>query len=102
MVQSREPLLDCRGDGPEDEDEGQVGPSHEGPTQHARLLVKPLDITSNRVEELVGPGDGQELLPPAGGHVRDIETKDKGERDEIKECIEVFDYAFKQPETDCG
>ena len=54
------------------------------------------------MEELVRPGDGEELLPPTRGHVRDVETKDEGERDEIKECIEVFDYAFKQPETDSG
>ena len=47
--------------------------------------------------ELVGPGDGQELLPPAGRHEGDVEAKHKGERDECEESIKVLDNAFKEP-----
>ena len=51
------------------------------------------------MEQFVWPGKGQELLPPSGSHIRDIKTKNEGEGNEIEECIEVFHYAFKQPET---
>ena len=49
------------------------------------------------MKELVRPGDGEELLPPSGGDVGDVEPEDEGEGNETEECIEVFDYAFKQP-----
>ena len=49
------------------------------------------------MEELVRPGDCQELLPPSRGNVGDVETEDEGQGNKTEECIEVFDYAFKQP-----
>ena len=55
------------------------------------------DVAGNSVEELVRPGDCQELLPPSRGNVGDIETEDEGQGNKTEECIEVFDYAFKQP-----
>ena len=55
------------------------------------------DVAGNGVEELVRPGDCQELLPPSGGNEGDVETEDEGQGNKTEECIEVFDYAFKQP-----
>ena len=57
------------------------------------------DVAGNGVEELVRPGDRQELLPPSGGNEGDVESKDEGEGNETEKCIEVFHYAFKQPEN---
>ena len=86
------------------------------PPEHPGLLVPAGDVEGDGVEALVGPGDGQELLPPPRGHVpehriqyyynrtqychvRDVEAEHEGQRDEVEECIEVFHYAFKQPVT---
>ena len=54
------------------------------------------------MEEFVWPGNGEELLPPSGSNVGDVEAEYEGEGDQTEECIEVFDYAFKQPETTFG
>jgi len=48
------------------------------------------------MEKLIRPRNGKKLLPPATSNISNVETKDEGERDHIKECIEVFDYALKQ------
>ena len=45
---------------------------------------------------LVGPWDGEELLPPPGSDVRDVETQDEGERNQIQECIEIFHHHLEQ------
>ena len=47
------------------------------------------------MEELVRPGDGQELLPPAVGHIGHKEAEDEGEGDDGQEGIKVFYYTFK-------
>ena len=99
MVQSWEPLLDSGGDGPEHEDEGQVHPPHEGASQHSGIFIKTRDITCNGVKRFVWPRNCKELLPPTTSNICNIETKDKGEWNHVKECIEVFDYTFKQPEN---
>ena len=44
MIEGREPLLDGRRDGPEDEDEGQVHVPHQVPAQHPTLLVEAVDV----------------------------------------------------------
>ena len=49
------------------------------------------------MEQFVRPRNSQELLPPSGSDVRDIETKDEGEGNKIEECIEVSHYAFEEP-----
>ena len=100
MVQSGEPLLDGGGDGPQDEDQGQVHPPEEGAPQHASLLVKAWYKAGDGVVGFVRPRNCEKLLPPSSSHIRHVETKDEGEGNHVKECIEVFDYAFKQPETE--
>ena len=47
---------------------------------------------------LIRPWNGQELLPPSWGHIRDIETKNKGERNKVQEGIKIFYNALKKPE----
>ena len=83
MVHGGESLLHCGGDGPEHEDEGKVHPAEERPPKHPRVLVPAGDVEGDGVEALVGPGDGQELLPPPRGHVRDVETQNEGERNHV-------------------
>ena len=84
MVQGGEPLLHRRGDGPQHQDEGEVHPPHQGSPEHPGLLVEARNVTSDGVEEFVWPGNGQELLPPSRGHVGDVETKNKGERNHVE------------------
>ena len=48
--------------------------------------------------ELVRPGDCQELLPPTRGNERDVEPKDKGERDEGEKGVEISHNALEKPE----
>jgi len=50
MIEGGEPLLDGRGDGPEDEDEGQVHVSHQVPAKHPTLLVEAVHVARDRVE----------------------------------------------------
>ena len=99
MVEGREALFDRGGDGAQDEYHRQVHPAHQTSAQHSRLLVKAGNVTSNGVKCFVGPRNREELLPPPGGDIRDIEAKDEGERNLVEECIEVLDDAFKKPET---
>ena len=91
MVQCGEPLLDGGGDGPQHEDEGQVHPPHQGSSQHPRLLVKARNVAGDGMEKFIRPGDGQELLPPSGGHIGDVETEDEGQGDHVEEGVEVLD-----------
>ena len=99
MFECGEPLFHCRRDGPQYEDQSHVHPPQQGSSQDARLLVVAGDVAGDGVEALVGPGDGQKLLPPPRGHVRHVETQDEGEGNEVEECIEVFHNALKQSET---
>ena len=43
------------------------------------------------MEKFVWPRDGQELLPPSGGHIGHVETKNEGQGDHVEEGIEIFD-----------
>ena len=90
MVKRREPLLHGGGDGPQHQDEGEVHPPHQGSSQHARLLVKARNVAGDGMEKFVRPGDGQELLPPSGGHIGDVETKNEGQGDHVEEGIKVY------------
>ena len=83
VVEGREALFDRRGDGAQDEYHRQVHPAHQTTPQHSRLLVKARDVAGHAVERFVWPRNREELLPPSGGDIRDIETEDEGERDEI-------------------
>ena len=65
MIQGGEPLLHGGGDGPQDQDEGEVHPSHQGSPEHPGLLVKAGNVTSDGVEKFVRPRNGKELLPPS-------------------------------------
>ena len=55
-------------------------------------------IIQKRMYILIGPRNGQKLLPPSWSHVWYIKTQNKWQWDEIQECIEVLDNLFKQPE----
>ena len=99
MFECGEPLFHRRRDGPEYEDQCHVHPPQQGSSQDAGLLIVARDVAGNGVEALVGPGDGQKLLPPPRGHVRHVETQDEGEGNEVKERIKVFYYTLKQSET---
>ena len=91
MIQGGEPLLHGGGDGPQDQDECEVHPSHQGSSQNPRLLVKARNEAGDGMEEFIRPGDCQELLPPPGGHVGDVKTEDEGQGDHVEEGIEIFD-----------
>ena len=69
------------------------------PAEKFAIFIKGFtwDVAGDGVEELVRPGDCQELLPPSRGNVGDVETEDEGQGNKTEECIEVFDYTFKQP-----
>ena len=45
---------------------------------------------------LVRPRDGQELLPPPGRDVRDVEAQHEGQRDQVEEGVEVLHHHFKK------
>ena len=45
---------------------------------------------------LVRPRDGQELLPPPGRDVRDVEAQHEGQRDKVEEGVEVLHHHFKK------
>ena len=90
MIQGGEPLLHCGGDGPQHQDKGEVHPPHQGSSQHPRLLVKTRNEAGDGMEEFIRPGDCQELLPPSGGHIGDVETKNEGQGDHVEEGIKVY------------
>ena len=46
---------------------------------------------------LVGPGYRQKLLPPSGGHIRNVEAQYEREWYQVEECIEVLHHHFEQP-----
>ena len=95
MVQGGKALLHRRGDGAEHKDQSQVHPPHQGAPQHAGFVIKAFYVAGYRMEELVRPGDGQELPPPAVGHIGHKEAEDEGEGDDGQEGIKVFYYTFK-------
>ena len=98
MFKCGEPLFDCRWDRPQHKDKGHVHPPQQGSSQDTRLLVVAGDVAGDGVEALVGPGDGQELLPPPWGHVGDVEAQDKGQGNEVEERIKVFHNTLEQSE----
>ena len=50
------------------------------------------------VSLLVRPRDGEELLPPPGGDVRDVEAEHERQRDEVEEGVKVLHHHLEQAE----
>ena len=90
VVQRGEPLLHGGGDGPQDQDEGEVHPPHQRSSQHPRILIEARNVAGNGMEEFIRPGYCQELLPPSGGHIGDVETKNEGQGNHVEEGIKVY------------
>ena len=58
------------------------------------------NVAGDCVKELIRPRNCQKLLPPSRSHIGHVETEDERQWNKTQECIEVFDYAFKQPGND--
>lgn len=77
VLQRGEPLADSGADGAQDEDWRQVCVPHEGSSQQATPLVRPVHVSGHHHHQVVGQREAGVLTPPAVEGQGHIETWDK-------------------------